>query len=139
MARRNKITLQFAGFEEYAEKLDKLGGDLKATTEKALQNSHDYIMPKLHQDMRKHHRSGQTESSIVDDAKVEWEGTTASVRIGFKIRDGGLPSIFLMYGTPRMKKDQKLYDDIYGNKTKKAIKELQEKTFARAIKKVMGG
>lgn len=139
MARKNKITLQFTGFEEYAEKLDKLGGDLKATTEKALQNSHDFIMPKLHQDMRKHHRSGQTEGSIVDDAKVEWEGTTASVRIGFKIRDGGLPSIFLMYGTPRMKKDQQLYDDIYGNKTKKAIKELQEKTFARAIKKVMGG
>lgn len=139
MARKNRVKLQFDGFAEYAEKLDKLGGDLKATTEKALQNSHDYVIPKLHQDMRKHHRTGYTEDSIVDDAKVEWEGTTAIIKIGFDIRNCGLPSIFLMYGTPRMQKDQKLYDDIYGNKTKKAIKELQEKTFARAIKKVMGG
>ena len=92
---KNKIGLKFKDFEEYAEKLDKLNGDLQATTEKALQNSHDFIMPKLHQDMRKHHRSGRTEESIVDDAKVEWEGTTASIRIGFKISDGGLPSIFL--------------------------------------------
>lgn len=136
---KNKISLEFKAFEEYAEKLDKLGGDLKAVTEKALQNSHDFIMPKLHRDMNKHHRTGRTEKSIVDDAKVEWEGTTASIRIGFKISDGGLPSIFLMYGTPRMQKDQQLYDDVYGKRTKKQIAELQEKTFARAIKKVMGG
>lgn len=136
---KNKISLEFKAFEEYAEKLDKLGGDLNAVTEKALQKSHDFIMPKLHRDMSKHRRSGETEKSIVDDAKVEWEGTTASIRIGFKISDGGLPSIFLMYGTPRMQKDQQLYDDIYGKRTKKQIAELQEKTFARAIKKIMGG
>lgn len=136
---KNKISLEFKAFEEYAEKFDKLGGDLKAVTEKALQNSHDFIMPKLHRDMSRHRRSGETEKSIVDDAKVEWEGTTASIRIGFKISDGGLPSIFLMYGTPRMQKDQQLYDDVYGKRTKKQIAELQEKTFARAIKKIMGG
>lgn len=135
---KNKIGLEFKGFEEYAERLDKLGGDLKAITEKALQNSHDFITPKIHGEMRRHHRSGLTEDSIVDDAKVEWEGTTASVRIGFKIRNGGLASIFLMYGTPRMKKDQALYDSIYGSRTRKQIAELQEKTFARAIKKIMG-
>lgn len=139
MTKKNKITLQFNAFEEYAEKLDKLGGDLKATTEKALQNSHDFITPKIHSAMRKHHRSGDTEKSIGDNAKVTWEGSVASVDIGFKIRSGGLPSIFLMYGTPRMKKDQNLYNSIYGNKVKKEIAELQEKTFARAIKKIMEG
>lgn len=139
MAKKNKITLQFKGFEEYAEKLDKLGGDLKATTEKALQNSHDFITPKIKAAIKKHHRSGLTEKSLATDTKVKWEGSTASIDIGFKIGDGGLPSIFLMYGTPRMKKDQNLYDSIYGSKTKKEIAELQEKTFARAIQKIMGG
>ena len=139
MANKNKITLQFKGFEEYAERLDKLGGDLKAITEKALQNSHDFITPKIKAAIKKHHRSGLTEKSLATDAKVKWEGSTASIDIGFKIGDGGLPSIFLMYGTPRMTKDQNLYDSIYGNKTKKQIAELQEKTFARAIQKIMGG
>lgn len=136
---KNKLTLNFTAFEEYAEKLDELGGDLKAVTEKALQNSHDYVTPKIHRAMRKHRRTGRTEDSIADDAKVEWSGTVASVDVGFDILDGGLPSIFLMYGTPRVQKDQELYDSIYGSKTKKEVAKLQEKTFARAIKKVMGG
>ena len=31
-----KMRLEFNGFEEFAERLDKLGGDLTKTTEKAL-------------------------------------------------------------------------------------------------------
>lgn len=138
MAKKNKITLQFKGFEEYAEKLDKLGGDLKAITEKALQNSQLHIGAKLHRQMKQHHRSGNTEKEIIENEYVHWEGSVASVGIGFFIPEG-LPSIFLMYGTPRMKKDQNLYNSIYGSKTKKEIAELQEKTFARAIQKIMGG
>lgn len=139
MMSKNKIGLQFDGFEEYAEQFEKLGGDLKEITQKALQSTHDYITPNLHKSMDKHNRTGDTERSIVDDAKVQWEGLTASIDIGFDLGNKGLPSIFLMYGTPRMKKDQTLYNDIYGTKTKKAIKELQEKIFSDAIKNRMGG
>lgn len=139
MAKKNKITLQFKGFEEYAERLDKLGGDLKATTEKALQKSYDVVTPKLKDAIRKHHRSGLTENSLKTDSKVKWNGTFASIDVGFKISDGGFPSIFLMYGTPRMKKDQKLYNSIYGSKTKKEIAEIQEEIFAEEIRKIMGG
>lgn len=136
---KNKLRLEFKAFEEYAERLDELGGDLKAVTERALQNSHDFITPKIHKDMNKHKRTGRTDAAILDEAKVEWEGTVASIDIGFKIRNGGLASIFLMYGTPRMQKDQQLFDDIYGARTRKEIAKLQEKTFARAIKKIMEG
>lgn len=141
---KNKLTLQFPAFEEYAERLDRLGGDLKATTEKALQNSHDFVTPKLHAAMRKHRQTGATESTILDSAKVEWEGTVASIDVGFDIANGGLPSIFLMYGTPRrkpkpQKADTELFEALYGKQTQKQIKELQEKTFARAIKKAMEG
>jgi hypothetical protein len=38
-----------------------------------------------------------------------------------------------------MAKDQRLYDDVYGNATKKKIKEIQEKIFADAIRKAMEG
>ena len=139
MSRKNKIGLQFDGFEEMIAKLDELQGDLKKTTEKALQASHDHITPKLHADMKKHRQTGDTEKSIADNAHVTWEGTTASVDVGFSIRSGGLPSIFLMYGTPRMKPDKKLYNDIYGSKTKKEIAEIQREIFASEIKKKMEG
>lgn len=139
MARKNRIGLQFSGFDEMIAKLDELQGDLKKTTEKALQASHKHVTPKLHADMKKHHRTGNTEETIVDDAPVIWEGTTASVRVGFLVSLGGLASIFLMYGTPRTKPDKKLYNDIYGPKTKKEIAEIQREIFANEIKKKMEG
>lgn len=142
---RNKIGLQFEGFKEYAEQFEKMGGDLKKTAEKALQNTHDYLTPGIHAAMAKHKDTEDTEKSIVDNAKVEWEGTTAGIDIGFNISNGGLPSVFLMYGTPKhaknnrgVDKDKALYDSIYGVKTKKAVKELQKKTFDRAFTKLGG-
>lgn len=136
---KNKIGLQFEGFDELSAKLEKLGGDLKATTEKALQDTHDFITPNLHADMAQHKRTGNTERSIVDNAKVQWAGTVASIDVGFDLTNGGMPSIYLMYGTPKMKPDKKLYNDIYGSKTKKDVAELQQKIFVDAIKKKMGG
>ena len=136
---KNKIGLNFKGFEEYAERLDKLGGDLRKATEKALQETYDYITPKLEKDIKKHRLTGATERSLNKNAKVSWSGSTAEIKVGFKIHDGGLPSIFLMYGTPRMHKDQNLYNDAFGSKTKKEVARLQQEVFAEAIKKKMEG
>lgn len=136
---KNKIGLNFKGFEEYAERLDKLGGDLKKVTEEALQATYDHITPKLEKDIKKHRKTGATERSLNRNAKVTWSGSTAEIKVGFKISEGGLPSIFLMYGTPRMAKDQQLYNDVFGTKTKKEVAELQQKIFIRAIKKAMEG
>ncbi len=121
------------------EKLDGLAGDLKGVTEEALKESERLITPKLHDDMKRHKRTGRTENSIDDNAKVNWEGTQGTIKIGFNLAEGGLASIFLMYGTPRTGKDQKLYNDIYGSKTRKEIAKKQEEIFFRAIKKRMEG
>ena len=43
-----------------------------------------------------------------------------------------------MYGTPRMKKDQKLYNAIFGKKTNEKIRQIQEDIFFDAIRKVGG-
>ena len=136
---KNKVGLNFKGFEEYAERLDKLGGDIKKATEKALQATHDHITPNLERDIKPHSKTGRTERSLNRDAKVKWVGSTAGIEVGFKLDEGGLPSIFLMYGTPRMKKDQQLYNDIFGGKTKKEIAEIQQKIFMEEIKKTMEG
>ena len=136
---KNKLSIDFKGFEEYAERLEKLGGDLKETADKALKESKELVNEQLHEQMKKHHRTGKTDKSINDNAKVEWSGNVGSIDVGFDIAHGGLPSIFLMYGTPRMSKDQKLYNAVYGSATKRKVKELQEKIFAEAIQRKMGG
>ena len=131
-----KMRLEFAGFEEMAERLDKLGGDLKKTTEKALVETHKLITPKVEEAFRKHDvkYSHDTMKSLKKDPKVEWNGSTAEIGVGFKISEGGFPSIFIMYGTPRMQPDKKVYNSIYGNKKK--VKELQEGIFAEEIAKL---
>ena len=143
---KNKLTLQFSGFADFAERLDALGGDLKETTEKALKESHAYVTPKLVAAMEKHNQTGETVGSIIIHAPVEWVGATAEIKVGFEIDKGGMPSIFLMYGTPRHEPnhsgtdaDEELYNAIYGKDTKKEVAKIQKGIFDAAIKKKMEG
>lgn len=136
---RKKLYMDGEVFGQYAQQLYKLSSMefLKETTEKALMESKAYVTEKLHQDMKKHHRTGRTETSIDDDSGVEWKGTLASLKVGFKISEGGLASIFLMYGTPRMQPDRKLYNDVYGAATRRKIQEIQREVFDNALRQVM--
>jgi hypothetical protein len=55
---------------------------------------------------------------------------------------GGLPSIFLMYGTqlygqPHIQPDRNLYNAVYGAAVRKQIREIQEKAFSQVLNEVM--
>ena len=138
MARKNRVRLQFDGFQEYAERIDKLNGDLKSIMTEALVESKKLVTPGIKKRMEKHHRTGVTESTINDINEVTWNGSIGEIKIGFDISNDGLPSIFLMYGTPRMKKDTALYNSIYGSKIKKQISELQKEIFERELERLGG-
>lgn len=134
---KNKIGLELKGFEEWIERLENLGGDVKEAAEDSLQVAYSTITPKVIADMKKHKRTGRTAGAIVKKSDVKWEGTTASIDVGFKFPEG-LASVFLMYGTPRMKKDTKLYNDIYGSRVKKEIAKKQEEIFTGMIERLGG-
>lgn len=142
---KNRISLSFKGFEELAEKLDKAGGDLKKVTEKALITSKKIVEQNLKDTVNDSnfpahgkYSTGLTEKSIDTSETVEWNGTKATIKVGFDFKISGLRTIFLMYGTPRMNKSQKIYNAVYGAKTKKQIAEAQEKIFREEINKIMG-
>lgn len=135
---RNKLTIDFSGFEEMFEKLDRVGANTKQITEDALQASYEAVTPTIKAAIKPHHFTGQTEKSLAENEKVEWEGKTAYIKVGFNIRKGGLASIFLMYGTPKMSPDRKLYNAIYGSATKKKVKQIQKEVFQEELRKVMG-
>lgn len=143
---RNKIGLQFDGWEDYMSKLDELGGTqvMKKGVEEALIESKKHVNPLIEKSMAKlpaggKYSSGNTKQSIDKDNKVEWEGMTGTIKVGFDFSKSGVTSIFLMYGTPRMKPVSGLKGAIYGAKTQKETAEIQEKVLSDVIKRVMEG
>lgn len=122
-----------------AAKWEDAGGSLANLAEDCLKTAHKAITPAIREDMKKHRRTGKTEGAIIEQSKTEWEGTRASIGVGFEVSKGGLPSIFLLYGTPRMKKDTRFYSDMIGSRAKKKIQQAQEKTFQKGIKKLLEG
>ena len=138
-----KFGLNFDGVAELSEKLEQIGGDLKKVAEEALEFIPGDVNPKLHAAMQKHKGHGVTEKSIVEGQQVKWTGNVASIDVGFDLKKGGMPSIFLMYGTkvhgqPHVQPDKKLYDAVYGSKNKRQVQKIQEEAFMSVAKKVIG-
>lgn len=133
------MKLEFDGFENVIARISKLGGDIKGTTEEALQKSRRYVHKNLGSAMQKHNNTyGTIRSLNCVPINADWEGTVATIEVGFKISEGGLPSIFLMYGTPRIDKDQKLYNAAFGAKTQKDVRKIQEDIFYNEIRRING-
>lgn len=104
----------------------------------ALTESHKYITPLLQAEIEKHRRTGDTENSLDTNPVVNKQGDTYSIDIGFHISQGGLPSIFLMHGTPKQAPDTQLYEAVFGKKTAREIKKLQQTYVKQALQKYLG-
>lgn len=142
MARKNKLTIDFDGFDILQKRLTELGGDAKQAAENALVQSHKIVTQKVTAAMVKHRESGGTADAIISAPVVKWTGDTAAVDVGFDIMGGGLPSIFLMYGTqlygqPHITPDRNLYNAVYGVQTRKEIRAVQEAEYTKAVERAM--
>ena len=133
MSKKNKLQLDFSEFDTLLEKFENTEKDVRKAVEKGMVNSGELVTEKIQDAMKKHYRTGKTISALYKDRTVTWEGSIATMPVGFNLKTGGLPSIFLMYGTPKMNPDKKLYNALYGNSTKKRIKQIYEDTFAREL------
>ena len=134
------FSLDFSDFLDYAYKVSELGGSelLKQATENALKATDEYLTPEIEKAMQaspyNFDRTGKTAGTLDKDYSVEWSGTKATAKVGFRISKGGLASIFLAYGTPHIKPDIKLKNALKGTgKYKKEIEELQKAEFIKVI------
>ena len=135
----NRMALETTGFAELIQSLEKAGKDSRMAAERALKNGTKAITPGIREAIARHRRTGRTEASLDQKDEMNWEGTVAEANIGFRIRDGGLPSIFLMYGTPRMAPDKRLYNSVYGSTARKAFNEAAEEALAQLMREDLGG
>lgn len=143
---RNRIGLQFDGWADTLAKLDELGGTkaMKRGVEAALKASKEYVNPQIEAALKKlpaggKYSTGETKRSIDKDMSIAWSGMTGEIKVGFDFSKSGVTSIFLMYGTPKMSPVPGLKNAIYGTKTKKQIKEIQEAEVNKVIKRIMEG
>lgn len=137
-----KMKILFDGFEDLANDISRSMGDhyLHMAVDDALVKTQTKIQENLRTAAapyatkgKKGYATGKMYKSIIHNGQVTWQGSKASVDVGFRLRQGGWSSIFIMYGTPRITKDTKVYNAIKGTKTKKEIAELQEETMYKYL------
>lgn len=135
-----KLELDFSGFDKILDELNEMGENAKEVTDDALREAFKIITRKAEDAIQKpnlprqgKYSSGRSEKSLVHDPKITWSDSVASVDVGFNIKKGGLPTIFMMYGTPRYMKVQALYDAFFGEQTEAEIFAAVSETYAKKL------
>lgn len=140
-----KMKIIFDGFEKLAEDIDAIGGDLHEAVDEALEETQFIVQSNLvtaaspyqHGGV-KGYAKGTMYSSIIQDVDIVWKGTIAEVNTGFSGTKGSMAgfmhSIYVMYGTPRMAKNAKVYNAIKGTRTRKEIAKKQEEVMQKHLK-----
>lgn len=134
------FSLGFSGMNNLLTAFMDLSGSatVRAIGE-ALRETHKLVTPNIHAEMKKHYRTGTVEASIVDTAKVDVQGNIVSMPIGFDLDNGGIPSIWLMYGTPKQAPDEALRNVIFGRQTAYAVARTQRKAIKEAMERYING
>lgn len=128
-----KLTLDFAGMEDFIDEFRKLGENVEKTTEECLQQSVEVINEELHTEMRKHHITGETDRSLREGEKVKWNGDKASIKYGFNVKKGGLPAVFLERGRPHQRPTPVINPAL--DRADGRVRELQEEALRKAMNK----
>lgn len=139
------LKLDLSGFKEMLERLDKLGGDIKNVVEDALTQAAETIaddtvdaMSTANLPAGGKYSHGETMASIVRHPVVEWQGTYASVGVGFDFDKPGAGG-FLITGTPRMAPNHALQAIYKRKKYMKSIQDDMSEIVSEAIVDRMGG
>lgn len=150
--------------EEQLRRIAEAGNSpaVKSAVSQTLEATQAEINRDLKKAMESHHRDHNgkhTVDSIMMTDPV-WDGDTCSIDIGFDIKNGGLASIFLMYGTkphgprgtsertirdggghghPGTAADAHLKNAIFGTAVKKRIVDRQQQALAELSAEILGG
>lgn len=130
------MSVTFKGFDQLFEDFDRLDSQAaRDSVDRALRATADYVQTNVNeaaqpyaQGGHKGYATGDMYNALRKENNVYWvTNYIAEVKLGFDFyADGGFHSIFMMYGTPKIAKDQKLYDAIFSSRTKKQVEKIQK-------------
>lgn len=139
MAKKSKFAFRFDEALDLAARIEAAGGNIQEAADKALRDTHDFITPQLSTGIARHVDTGATSGSLVRSPKVEWISPfKAQVNIGFDLSEGW-PSIFLMWGTPKMAPDVKLRKAAFGPAVKRGVAEIQREALEAFLQTLTKG
>lgn len=131
---KNSMKLDLTGFNTMLESIQKAGGQIDKAAEKALTESATPFYEDLKVGIKKHRKSGLTESSLLDPKNIVWEGNRVTLKVGFDMSKGGLPALFLEYGTPKQKATPFIQPAIKRNQPK--AKKIQKNVLSEILEEL---
>ena len=146
-----RIGLDFSGMDAMISNFSKIekGDALRETAEKALDESAEIVYQAIKDAMSRAtingkpvdwNRTGATKASLDEKYATVWETSTQAYKpVGFNFKAGGIPSVFLMHGTPRMKPNRALWEAVYGKKINQQVSEAQKKIFEKELQNILNG
>ncbi len=139
---KNKIGLQI-DMENMVSSLEAAEADVKDAIANVLKASKRLVTDTLVKDTVKanfpakgKYSTGRLAKSIDTNYNVEWKGPVAEIKVGYDFKKDGLVSVFLMYGTPRHAKSQKIYNDFYGARIKKQLAQIQQESLNKILERM---
>lgn len=133
--------------EKYADELDAAGGTaaLERATEAAMISAKVEVNKAIRNAMQPGnlpaggaYSTGDTLESLDVTTTVKWEGTTASLHLGFDMQKSGITSILLMYGTPKMQPANGLREAVYGESTRRIVRQEMEIAVQKVLERLGG-
>lgn len=124
---KGKIVI--TGYKEILQDIENIERKAPAVLSKALEETAKETDDNYRAFISKHHYAGITEDSLELHHKIINEGDKLSVQTGFSLDKGGIASIYLDKGTPRMKpynylksvRNKKIMDRIFSEKLKEIL------------------
>lgn len=115
------------------ERIRNAGGSIEKAAEAALVEGTKPFHEDLKKGIAKHYLTGLTEKALQEN-EVKWEGNVATLEAGFKISKGGLPALFIEYGTPKQKADPFIRPAIESNTPK--ARRIQKQTLLKILEEL---
>lgn len=142
---KNTLKMNLRGFNELMTKLDKAGGSLKNTVTDALEQlgetvgeDTDEAMENKNLPAQGNYSTGQTRQAIIENPPVKWNGTVASVKVGFDYAHARAAG-YLITGTPKMKPVSRLKTMYKGKKYPRQLQQDMIDIVNDDIERALGG
>lgn len=135
MAKKKKKgnSLEFYGSTELINKIESLGGKVEQAIAKSIKEGAKKPFEEMRSYAEQHKETGDMLNSLEIQEPVIKNGII-KMKVGFNIKKGGLPALFLNYGTPRIAPSF-FIDKAFENNVDE-IKKLQEQALQNAIKEL---
>ena len=113
------------GVSDLLNKIEAAGGKVDEAVKKAVDNSLEQVGMKMQLFMLGHKESGETYASY-EQIMAIIKGNKVEAQVGYNVKNGGLPAIFLDVGTPKQKPYFFRYYAV--ENSRKQIEEIQRAT-----------